>query len=653
MRESESVFLPAAPDIYHPERGKTACLIHSLKAGCEFRRQLKAIRKADQLRVRCVSFFVTRSSEVFGAIDAGCDRLVHPSVRDDRARAEQRRLVGIMLTAPFFAAASLGLFLPAMFATATTLAVICATFGVAWFVVLMVAATGSAGIAAGISLSAGAATLSVIVAAAGGLASPISAMMLALPLEAFWQRRTARSALYGAGAALAVVPAQALLGSLAPFETAIAAGWHWIVPLAYAATLVLRAGGLFDSNREERDADRPGLEDILDAVVVRMTPSGELLDVSAQARKLLRLQPELLLGTGLFDRIHVADRVGYLCALADLRDGAKHRTVELRIRLPRQEEGSSNDNYQPYLLELMDSGDEGRTFTGLVRENEEGARLRAEVDAAGDAAEALELAKGRFLAAVSHELRTPLNAIIGFSDMLLHETFGGFQNPRQREYVTLVRDSGHHLLAVVNSILDVSRIEAGTYATTPESFRFADAVEMCRSMMKLQAEAKSIELTTQIAPEAGEIHADRRAVQQMLINLVSNAIKFTPNGGSVTVGGKRLGSRLHFWVRDNGIGIAEDDLCRLGKPFTQVQNDYTRQFEGTGLGLSLVKGLVGLHEGTMSIESVVGGGTTVTISLPVAGPSTPEKTGEKGALVSLRAAGKANEDGHGSLRKAS
>ncbi|MEP9371001.1 PAS domain-containing sensor histidine kinase [Mesorhizobium sp. KR1-2] len=580
--------------------------------------------------------------------------MVHPSVRGDQARAEQRRLIGIMLTAPFFAAASLGLFLPAMFGTAATLAVICATFGMAWFVVLLVAATGSTGLAAGVALAAGAAMLSLIVAAAGGLASPISAMMLALPVEAFWQRRTARSALCGAGAALAVVPAQALLGSMAPFEAAMTAGWHWLVPLAYAATLVLRAGGLFeDSSREERDADRPGLEEILDAVVIRMTPSGELLDVSAQARETLHLQPELLLGTGLFDRIHVADRVGYLCALADLRGGARYRTMEVRIRLPRQDEGGSNDNYHPFLVELMDSGDQGRTFTALVRENEEGARLRAELDAAGEAAEALELAKGRFLAAVSHELRTPLNAIIGFSDMLLHETFGGFQNPRQREYVTLVRDSGHHLLAVVNSILDVSRIEAGTYATNPESFRFADAVEMCRSMMKLQAEAKAIELTTQIAPEAGEIHADRRAVQQMLINLVSNAIKFTPNGGSVTVGGKRLGSRLHFWVRDNGIGIAEDDLCRLGKPFTQVQNDYTRQFEGTGLGLSLVKGLVGLHEGTMSIESVVGGGTTVTISLPVAGPSTPEKAGEKGALVSLRAGGKANEDGHGSLRKAS
>ena len=107
---------------------------------------------------------------------------------------------------------------------------------------------------------------------------------------------------------------------------------------------------------------------------------------------------------------------------------------------------------------------------------------------------------------------------------------------------------------------------------------------MCRSMMRPLAEAKSIALGAQIAPDAGEINADRRAVQQILINLVSNAVKFTPDGGSVVIGAKRVGSRLHFWVSDTGIGIAEEDFANLGKPFVQIQNDYTRRFEGTGLG---------------------------------------------------------------------
>src|SRR5262249_30864160 len=157
----------------------------------------------------------------------------------------------------------------------------------------------------------------------------------------------------------------------------------------------------------------------------------------------------------------------------------------------------------------------------------------------------VDIAKGRFLAVVSHELRTPLNAIVGFSDMLDHEMFGPFADPRQKEYAGLIRDAGHHLLAIVTSILDVSKIECGSYPIEPESFQFRDAVAMCAAMMKLQAGKKSLSLETEIAPSVGRIVADRRAVQQMLINLISNAIKFTPAGGTVTVGANRLGSRLH------------------------------------------------------------------------------------------------------------
>ena len=141
-------------------------------------------------------------------------------------------------------------------------------------------------------------------------------------------------------------------------------------------------------------------------------------------------------------------------------------------------------------------------------------------------------------------------------------------------------------------------------------------------------------------------------MQQILINLVSNAIKFTPDGGDVVVGAKRIGSRLHFWVRDTGIGIAEEDFANLGKPFMQIQNDYTRRFEGTGLGLSLVKGLVALHDGTMSIESMPGEGTTVTISLPVNGPKkTRDRQDRRAADARDEDEGDAKGDRNGSLRK--
>ena len=584
--------------------------------------------------------------------------MVHPAIVGQDNRLRQRRFIGIMLAAPFFAAGAAVTLVTSGMGAAVTVATIFAAFGLCWFTALLVAASGKMVLAAQVALVAGSLALAGAIAAAGGLASPVALLALALPFEAWWIGTSRRAALCGGVAALAAVLLQPFVGSVLPLDAAQVSAWHWLLPLAWALTLVPRLAALGDAARAQ-PALLPSdhLEDIIDAVVMHVARHGEVLDASAKARTILKLPPELLSGAGLFDRIHLSDRVAYLSALADMRDGALARRLDLRVRLPQDGNGQIDnrlaaDNYRPFQLELVRAKEQQETFTLVLRENDETAELRDELAAANEAAASAEVAKGRFLAVVSHELRTPLNAIIGFSDMLLHEMFGGFKDPRQKEYVSLVRDSGQHLLAVVTSILDVSRIEAGAYATEPEPFRFIEAVEMCQSMMQLQAEAKRIDLKAQIAPDAGEINADRRAVQQILINLVSNAIKFTPDGGDVVVGAKRIGSRLHFWVRDTGIGIAEEDFANLGKPFMQIQNDYTRRFEGTGLGLSLVKGLVALHEGTMSIESMPGEGTTVTISLPVNGPKKrgTDKTGVLPMPVT-RTKGDAKGDRNGSLRK--
>jgi cell cycle sensor histidine kinase DivJ len=578
--------------------------------------------------------------------------LVHPAVADEAERRRQRHLIGLLLASPFFMGAAAALFLPSVLGASMTLALVCGLFSLSWLFVLQLSSSGNDRIAAPAALLLGTVPLSVILAAAGGPASPASIMIAALPLEAYMRGRQAQSLLTGCAAALAAWLLQAVLGTTVFTQTAPAAGWHWLLPVAYGVTLLPRISQLLETARPVQPNQRSAaLEDMIAAVVMQMTATGEVSDVSQQARSILGLAPELLLGAGLFERVHISDRITYLSALADMREGASRRKVELRLRLPRMQDDQLNDNYRPFCIELMSGGGSGQPIVALVRENDEAVELRDALAASAEATEALELAKGRFLAAVSHELRTPLNAIIGFSDMLLLEMFGSFGDPRQKEYVALVRDSGRHLLEVVNSILDVSKIESGAYATNPEPFQFVEAVRMCEQMMSLQAENKAISLTTQIAPEAGEIQADKRAVQQMLINLVSNAIKFTPKGGTVSLGAKRIGSRLHFWVSDTGIGIAEDDLCRLGKPFTQVQNDYTRQYEGTGLGLALVKGLVSLHEGTMSIESSVGQGTTVTIGLPVAGPTMQKGCEKGGALLAMPAANR-KEDNNGALRKA-
>lgn len=579
--------------------------------------------------------------------------MVHPSVLGQDDRRRESRFIGVMLAAPFFSAGAAVTLVTSGMGAAVTVAAIFAAFGLCWFAALLVAASGKMTLAGQLALVVGSVALGALIAAAGGVASPVALLAVTLPFEAWWIGQSRRAVIWGAISALVAVSLQPLAGSVLPLGQTEIAAWHWLVPLAWALTLIPRVASLRATASAQLDpAGSHRLEDLIDAVVLRIAAHGEVLDASAKARTILRLPPELLFGTGLFDRIHLSDRVPYLSALADMREDALSRRLDLRVRLP-QSSGVTADNYQPFSLEMMRAPGEETVFTLVLRENDELAGLRQELAAANEAAASAEVAKGRFLAVVSHELRTPLNAIIGFSDMLLHEMFGSFKDPRQKEYVGLVRDSGQHLLAVVTSILDVSRIESGAYATEPEPFRFREAVEMCQSMMRLQAEAKAIDLQAQIAPDAGEINADRRAVQQILINLVSNAIKFTPEGGNVVIGAKRIGSRLHFWVRDTGIGIAEEDFANLGKPFMQIQNDYTRRFEGTGLGLSLVKGLVALHEGTMSIESMPGEGTTVTISLPVSGPTG--RSAEKTGVVPMSAV-KAKADGgkgesNGSLRK--
>ncbi|RUV44546.1 MULTISPECIES: PAS domain-containing sensor histidine kinase [unclassified Mesorhizobium] len=578
--------------------------------------------------------------------------MVHPTVTDEAERQRQRRFIGVMLATPFLAAGAAVTLVTSSLGAAVTVAAIFGAFGLCWFAALLVAATGRMTLAGRASVATGGLALAGAIAAAGGLASPVALLAVALPVESWWIAGSRRAAISGALAAFGAILLQPFANQFLPLGESAIAGWHWLLPLAWALTLLPRAAAFAnpaDARQAEPAVDR--LEETIDAVVLRVGRQGEVLDASAKARSILKLAPELLLGAGLFERVHLSDRVAYLTALADMREGAPKRRLDLRIRLPR-DGGGSADNFRPFRLELLRGAREQDIFTFVLRENDEIAALREELATAREAAAAAEVAKGRFLAVVSHELRTPLNAIIGFSDMLLHEMFGAFRDPRQKEYVALVRESGQHLLSVVTSILDVSRIEAGAYATELEPFRFADAADMCRSMMRPLAEAKSIALGAQIAPDAGEINADRRAVQQILINLVSNAVKFTPDGGSVVIGAKRVGSRLHFWVSDTGIGIADEDMANLGKPFMQIQNDYTRRFEGTGLGLSLVKGLVALHEGTMSIESAPGEGTTVTISLPVNGPK--RRSGAPADVLPVPIAkpkGDANGDSNGSLRK--
>lgn len=562
----------------------------------------------------------TRYDDLSSAIASACDRFVPPQVEGEEARLRTRRLVGVMLFAPILIAASAVTLFSNHLGASATLATVLFIFAASWLGVLAAASMGAGRWLGPVALACGTAIAASILFAAGGLASPAALLLLALPIEACWVARSRVAAIAG-GVAVALAGGLGVMAGLMwPSMAGTAAPWHWLLPLAYAATVlprVLRPAALTVGPDEFLAVDRAAA--ICGGMVLELARGGDVVGVRGGDETVSGLTADLVRGAGLFERIHVADRVGYMCAMSEVRDGRRKAAAAIRLRVPRSAETVGPDDYQPFAIELHATG-EGGGFIAVLRDNAEIEGLRAALHDAKEENAALEVAKGRFLAAVSHELRTPLNAIIGFSDILLHREFGGFIDQRQREYAELIKESGHHLLGIVNSILDVSKIEAGTYAIQTEAFAFGEAVDMCRSMMSLQAEKKRVDLRTEIGRTIGDIVADRRAVQQILINLVSNAVKFTPEDGSVTIGARRVGSRLHFWVEDTGIGISEEDLERIGKPFTQVRNDYTRQFEGTGLGLSLVKGLVALHEGTMSIESMPGEGTKVAISMPVEGP---------------------------------
>jgi two-component system, cell cycle sensor histidine kinase PleC len=232
-------------------------------------------------------------------------------------------------------------------------------------------------------------------------------------------------------------------------------------------------------------------------------------------------------------------------------------------------------------------------------------------------AEAANRSKSEFLANMSHELRTPLNAIIGFSEVMTNEFFGPIGTPKYVEYANDIRRSGQFLLDVINDILDMSKIEAGRTDLEFEKVALPALLEEVMRLIGPRAAEGKIDIAKSIkAP--GQFSADRRALKQVMINLLSNAVKFTPEGGTVTIAAQKTDGNVTIEISDTGIGIPQRDIQKLGRPFEQVENQFTKSKGGSGLGLAISRSLVELHNGTLDISSVVGKGTTVTVRIPVA-----------------------------------
>ena len=231
-------------------------------------------------------------------------------------------------------------------------------------------------------------------------------------------------------------------------------------------------------------------------------------------------------------------------------------------------------------------------------------------------AEAANRAKSEFLANMSHELRTPLNAVIGFSELMEGRLFGPLGSPRYEEYARDINSSGKHLLGVINDILDMSKIEAGQFSIDREEIDLCPLIRETVRVVSLQAAQKSITVETQIAEEM-MLFADRRAVKQIAINLLSNAVKFTGEGGRITMRARNASGALTLSIEDNGCGIPKHALAKLGRPFEQVQNQFSKSHEGSGLGLAISRSLAELHGGALKIRSTEGMGTIVSVRIPV------------------------------------
>jgi cell cycle sensor histidine kinase DivJ len=566
------------------------------------------------------------------------DALLHPSARYDAlTRARHRAFMAPRLLGSLAAFAAFPIYL-AMRGVPSALEVaafawLIAPILLSWFL----SRTGRYEGAHVLSSLALAGLVMTVAVTTGGVESFAAVWLVVIPLEAAFSasRRVVAcaSALAFACAALLIV-----LGCFdmlpVPDATIDSRGLFMAFGVAsatlYAAVLAFGAESLARTSVSllylEEDRYRLLARNMSD-VISRHNRNGAVQFISPAAETMLGTSLTRLLGHGLFDRVHVADRPAYLTALSDAARGGEARSVEFRLRRDRSRSGERDRQIvfiwvemrcRPLEQALETTPRPEAEIVAVMRDISDRKIQEQALDVARSAAEQADAAKTRFLATMSHELRTPLNAIIGFSEMIIQEDALMLDAARRKEYAQLINDSGQHLLSVVNGILDMSKMESGNFEISPEPFAPRAALLHCCNLLALKARENGIDLVTRAPQDLPVMTGDPRAFKQIVLNLVANAIKFTERGGMVTVSAGVDGSRLVLSVTDTGVGIAADDLKRVGDPFFQAGKTYQRRHEGTGLGLSIVKSLVGLHGGEITVQSRIHEGTTVAVVLPLA-----------------------------------
>lgn len=308
---------------------------------------------------------------------------------------------------------------------------------------------------------------------------------------------------------------------------------------------------------------------------------------------------------GLIESVYPPDRPAVRAALSRAQGGlAAQVRFTPRVALDRR-----------VLLVVRRMQGDNRRLSALMLDATLQHARETELEVARQEAEATAGARARFIAHMSHELRTPLNAVLGFSDVMKQKLFGPLPD-RYSDYASSIHQAGSHLLDMITDVLDVTRIDADRYELDLALLDARDVADAALALVRIQAEDKSIQLSADLPQEPLNLVADARAFKQILVNLLGNAVKFTPDGGQIHLQASIEGERLEVVVKDNGAGIAPVDLARLGQPFEQAGNASQKAL-GTGLGLSLARSLAELHGGSLILESTLGEGTTARLMLPV------------------------------------
>jgi cell cycle sensor histidine kinase DivJ len=468
-----------------------------------------------------------------------------------------------------------------------------------------------------------AALIGYLAALTGGVMSPLVVWFALVPAEAALAggRSDVVRAGFAAAAAFLVV-ASLEAADMLPVSRLILPLWeiYAVSVLAALAQAVLVAAASQDRQRAADKAAAEGtamyrfLADHAMDLITRHSADGRIRFASPASYPLLGRLPAELEGQAMSALVHPDDLATLLAAFMNALYSGRDGAVEVRLRHRDKHYLWAEIRCRPAPLDDMGGATDIVAVTRDIseRKNQELALIQAR-----DASESASRAKTAFLANMSHELRTPLNAIIGFSEVMTREIFGPVGSARYQEYARLIHESGGHLLELINGVLDMSKIEAGKFELYEELFDLDEVASSAIRFVSHAAERGGVAVKLKITPEARQIFADKRAVKQMLVNLISNGVKFTPRGGSVTVTAA-VKDGLILAVSDTGTGIAKADLEKLGKPFAQVEGPQTRVKEGTGLGLALVKALAGMHGGEMVMQSALGEGTIVVLRLPFA-----------------------------------